>query len=74
MHRWFGKIPEARETSLSQRNTRGDVEAGFKQADQIIEYDFNMPAFSGHIPNPSGSVAYWFDDPAHGLGTAEHAY
>jgi len=45
-------------------NTRGDVEAGFKQADQIIEYDFNMPAFSGHIPNPSGSVAYWFDDPA----------
>ena len=45
-------------------NTRGDVEAGFKEADQIIEYDFNMPAFSGHIPNPSGSVAYWFDDPA----------
>jgi CO/xanthine dehydrogenase Mo-binding subunit len=45
-------------------NNRGDVEAGFKQADQIIEYDFNMPAFSGHIPNPSGSAAYWFDDPA----------
>jgi xanthine dehydrogenase molybdenum-binding subunit len=44
-------------------NNRGDVEAGFKEADQIIEYDFNMPAFSGHIPNPSGSVAYWFDDP-----------
>jgi CO/xanthine dehydrogenase Mo-binding subunit len=44
-------------------NSRGDIEAGFKQADQIIEYDFNMPAFSGHIPNPSGSVAYWFDDP-----------
>jgi CO/xanthine dehydrogenase Mo-binding subunit len=45
-------------------NNRGDVEAGFKEADQIIDYDFNMPAFSGHIPNPSGSVAYWFDDPA----------
>jgi CO/xanthine dehydrogenase Mo-binding subunit len=44
-------------------NNRGDVEAGFKEADQIVEYDFNMPAFSGHIPNPSGSVAYWFDDP-----------
>jgi CO/xanthine dehydrogenase Mo-binding subunit len=44
-------------------NNRGDVEAGFKDADQIIEYDFNMPAFSGHIPNPSGSVAYWFDNP-----------
>ncbi len=46
-------------------SSRGDIEAGFKQADQIIEYDFNMPAFCGHIPNPSGSVAYWFDDPAH---------
>ncbi len=45
--------------------SRGDIEAGFKQADQIIEYDFNMPAFSGHIPNPSGSVAYWYDDPRH---------
>jgi CO/xanthine dehydrogenase Mo-binding subunit len=45
---------------------KGDVEAGFKEADQIIEYDFNMPAFSGHIPNPSGSVAYWFDDAIYG--------
>jgi CO/xanthine dehydrogenase Mo-binding subunit len=45
---------------------RGDIEAGFKEADQIIEYDFNMPAFSGHIPNPSGSVAYWFEDPIYG--------
>ncbi len=45
--------------------TRGDVEAGFKEADQIVEYDFNMPAFSGHIPNPPASVAYWYDDPRH---------
>lgn len=44
-------------------NNRGDVEAGFREADQIIEYDFNMPAFSGHVPNPYASVAYWFDDP-----------
>jgi len=44
-------------------NNRGDVEAGFKQADQIIEYDFNMPAFCGSVPNPSGSAAYWYDDP-----------
>ena len=44
-------------------NNRGDVEAGFKQADQIIEYDLILPAFSGHIPNPSGSAAYWYDDP-----------
>jgi len=44
---------------------RGDIEAGFREADQIIEYDFNMPAFSGHIPNPPASVAYWYDDPRH---------
>jgi CO/xanthine dehydrogenase Mo-binding subunit len=52
-------------------NNRGDVEAGFREADKIIEYDFNMPAFSGHIPNPSGSVAYWFDDPV--LSTAQQS-
>ena len=44
-------------------NNRGDIEAGFREADHIIEYDFNMPAFSGHIPNPYASVAYWYDDP-----------
>jgi CO/xanthine dehydrogenase Mo-binding subunit len=42
--------------------TRGDIEAGFKEADQIVEYNFNMPAFSGHIPNPFASVSYWYDD------------
>ena len=25
----------------------------------------NMPAFSGHVPNPYASVAYWYDDPRH---------
>jgi CO/xanthine dehydrogenase Mo-binding subunit len=44
-------------------NNRGDVETGFKEADQIIEYDLLLPAFSGHIPNPPASVAYWYDDP-----------
>jgi len=44
-------------------NNRGDIEAGFREADHIVEYDFNMPAFSGHIPNPYASVAYWYDDP-----------
>ena len=46
----------------------GDIEAGFKAADHIIEYDINLPAFAGHIPNPAGSVAWWFDDPYHGEG------
>jgi CO/xanthine dehydrogenase Mo-binding subunit len=40
----------------------GDVEAGFREADHIIEYDVNTAAFAGHIPNPTGSVAWWFDD------------
>jgi CO/xanthine dehydrogenase Mo-binding subunit len=44
---------------------RGNIEAGFREADHIIEYDFNMPAFCGHVPNPYASVAYWYDDPRH---------
>jgi len=40
----------------------GDVEAGLKQADQIIEFDFQFPPYASHIPNPSGSMAYWYDD------------
>ncbi len=44
---------------------QGDVEAGFREADHIVEYDVNIPAFCGHIPNPAGSVAWWFDDAYH---------
>ena len=40
----------------------GDLEAGFKQADQIIEFDFQFPPYASHIPNPSGSMAFWYDD------------
>ena len=49
-------------------NNSGDVQAGFKEADQIIEYDINTSAFSGHIPSPLGTVAWWFDDPYNGEG------
>jgi CO/xanthine dehydrogenase Mo-binding subunit len=48
--------------------SEGDVEAGFREADHIIEYDMNSSTFSSHIPNPIGSVAWWFDDPYHGEG------
>jgi CO/xanthine dehydrogenase Mo-binding subunit len=48
--------------------SQGDVEAGFREADHIVEYDVNIPAFCGHIPNPAGSVAWWFDDAYHGAG------
>ena len=46
----------------------GDVEKGFRESDHIIEYDMKTAAFAGHIPNPLGTVAWWFDDPLHGEG------
>ena len=49
-------------------NNSGDVQVGFKEADQIIEYDINTAAFCGHIPSPLGTVAWWFDDPLNGEG------
>jgi CO/xanthine dehydrogenase Mo-binding subunit len=48
------------------------MEAGFREADHIIEYDMNISAFSGHIPNPVGSVAWWSDDAYHGEGKSLH--
>jgi CO/xanthine dehydrogenase Mo-binding subunit len=55
--------------NVSYSNTNdGDVEKGFKEADHIIEYDVNTSAFAGHIPNPLGTVAWWFDNPIHGEG------
>jgi CO/xanthine dehydrogenase Mo-binding subunit len=59
--------PKQGNVSYSNVN-QGDVEAGFREADHIIEYDVNIPAFCGHIPNPAGSVAWWFDDAFHGEG------
>jgi CO/xanthine dehydrogenase Mo-binding subunit len=52
--------------------SQGDIEAGFKEADQIIEYNLKIPVFASHIPNPPGSVAWWFDDPYHGEGKSLH--
>ena len=49
-------------------NNSGDVQAGFREADQIIEFDINTAAFCGHIPSPLGTVAWWFDDPLNGEG------
>jgi xanthine dehydrogenase molybdenum-binding subunit len=46
----------------------GDIDAGFKQADQVIEFDIVLPPYASHIPNPSGSMAYWYDDPTSGEG------
>jgi len=48
----------------------GDVEAGFKAADQIVEFDWAQSLMASHIPNPNGSVAWWDLAP---LGTSEPA-
>ncbi|MBR5702412.1 MAG: hypothetical protein IKX47_08075, partial [Oscillospiraceae bacterium] len=50
----------------------GDIEAGFAQADFVIEYDTNLPIFASHIPNPPASIAWWFDDPYHGPEKSLH--
>jgi CO/xanthine dehydrogenase Mo-binding subunit len=46
----------------------GDFEAALKQADQVIEFDFVLPAYASHIPNPSGGMAYWYEDQYSGEG------
>ncbi|MDR2530908.1 MAG: molybdopterin-dependent oxidoreductase [Oscillospiraceae bacterium] len=47
---------------------QGDIEAGIAEADFVLEYDLYMPSFASHMPNPAGSLAWWFDDPYHGEG------
>jgi CO/xanthine dehydrogenase Mo-binding subunit len=48
---------------LASNSSQGNVEAGFKEADQIIEFDWAQPRTASHIPNPNGSVAWWAQDP-----------
>jgi CO/xanthine dehydrogenase Mo-binding subunit len=43
--------------------SQGDVEAGFKEADHILEFDWFHSRTASHIPNPNGSVAWWQQDP-----------
>ncbi|MDR0904955.1 MAG: molybdopterin-dependent oxidoreductase [Oscillospiraceae bacterium] len=50
----------------------GDIDAGFAEADHIVEYELRMPAFASHMPNPSGSVAWWEDDFYNGEGKTLH--
>ncbi len=39
--------------------TTGDVEAGFKAADHVVEFDWAQSLMASHVPNPNGSVAWW---------------
>ena len=45
----------------------GDTEAGFREADNIIDFKWGHSRTASHIPNPNGSIAWWAHDP---LGTA----
>ena len=38
----------------------------------MLEYDLYLPAFAAHLPNPSGSVAWWSDDYYYGEGKTLH--
>ena len=46
----------------------GDVEAGFTEADHVVEYDRYIPIFNNHKPNPLTIVAWWQQDPLGGEG------
>jgi CO/xanthine dehydrogenase Mo-binding subunit len=48
---------------LTSNFSQGDVEAGFKAADQIIEFDWGHSRTASHIPNPNGSVSWWAQNP-----------
>ncbi|MDR1184763.1 MAG: molybdopterin-dependent oxidoreductase [Coriobacteriales bacterium] len=50
----------------------GDIEKGFAEADDIVEYRLYTPVFASHMPNPSGSVAWWADDFYEGAGKNLH--
>jgi CO/xanthine dehydrogenase Mo-binding subunit len=54
---------------LASDYSQGDVEAGFKQADQIIEFDWGHSRTASHIPNPNGSVSWWEQAPWGGEGS-----
>ncbi len=48
---------------LASDYSQGNVEAGFKEADHIIEFDWGHSRTASHIPNPNGSVSWWKQDP-----------
>jgi xanthine dehydrogenase molybdenum-binding subunit len=65
----MGPPPPAKQGNVSFSNVvAGDIEAGYAAADHVLEYTLSMPSFASHMPNPSGSVAWWFDDPYYAEG------
>ncbi|MCL2409303.1 MAG: molybdopterin-dependent oxidoreductase [Oscillospiraceae bacterium] len=52
--------------------TQGDVDTAMAEAENVLEYELMLPAFSSHLPNPPGSVAWWRPDPYLGQGQILH--
>ncbi len=48
---------------LASNYTQGDVEAGFRESDDILEFDWVHSRTASHPPNPNGSVSWWAQDP-----------
>jgi len=48
---------------LTSNFSAGDVEAGFREADHIFEFDWGHSRTASHPPNPNGSLAWWAQDP-----------
>jgi len=64
------EIPPKKGNVSSYNLVQGDMEAGFREADQVIEYDLILPAFASLMPNPPASVAWWSNEPPY-LGESE---
>jgi CO/xanthine dehydrogenase Mo-binding subunit len=60
--------PDAKGNIAAASKIDGDIAAGFKQADHVVEFDFVLPPYASHIPNPSGGMAYWYPEQNSGEG------
>ncbi len=58
------RIDPAGQSEISTSSfAEGDVEAGFKEADELVEFDWSLAFLTAHTPNPHGSVSWWHQDP-----------
>jgi CO/xanthine dehydrogenase Mo-binding subunit len=60
--------PQGKGNMSTTNYNQGDVEAGFREADHIVEFDWDLILFCSHLPNPNGGVSWWYKDPLRGDG------
>ncbi|MDR0861519.1 MAG: molybdopterin-dependent oxidoreductase [Oscillospiraceae bacterium] len=69
----MGPVNPPKQGNVAFSNTvSGDIDKGFAEADYIVEYELRLPPFASHMPNPSGSVAWWEDSVYGGEGKDLH--